>query len=90
MEMLSLAAQSKNKRDMIAAARKISELIAQVQSLSSDIASRCTDPVLREQLLSLSKVPKNFGTQLKIVAAVKAASDDDDPTAENQLITCIH
>ena len=88
MELLSLAAQSKNKKDMIAAARKISELIAQVQALSSDIASRCTDPILREQLLSISKVPKNFGTQLKIVAAVKAASDDDDETAENQLITC--
>jgi len=36
----------------------------------------------------LCKVPKNFAVQLKIIAGVKAASSDDDPAAEHQLITC--
>jgi hypothetical protein len=30
----------------------------------------------------------NFSTQLKILAAVKAASQGRDPAAENQLVAC--
>jgi len=88
MELLSIAAQNNSKKDMIASARKIADMIAKVQSFANDIASKCTDTKLREALLSVCKVPKNFAVQLKIISAVKATSGDDDPTAEAQLVTC--
>jgi len=88
MEALSHAAQTGNKKDMIAAARKLAGMVAKVQTLATEIANKCKDPVLREQLLSICKVPKNFAVQLKIVAAVKATSGDYDASAEAQLLTC--
>lgn len=35
-----------------------------------------------------STAMSNFGTQLKIIASVKAASVGKDPAAENQLVSC--
>jgi len=69
-------------------ARKIADMVGQIQTLAFEIAEKCTNPVLRDQLLNLAKVPRNFGVQLKIISAVKANSQADDPTAEAQLVTC--
>jgi len=88
MEKLSLAAQKNNKKEMIESARKIAGMIGKVQELSTEIANKCKDPVLREQLLRICRVPKNFAVQLKIIAAVKATSGDNDASAEAQLVTC--
>jgi len=88
MELLSVAAQNKNKKDMIGSARKIAGMVDKVQSLASEIATKCKDPILREQLLSICKVPKNFAVQLKIISAVKMTSGEDDASAEAQLVTC--
>jgi len=88
MENLSRAAQTKNKKEMIASARRLAGMVAKVQSLATEIANKSNDPVLREQLLSICKVPKNFAVQLKILCAVKATSGEDDAAAEAQLLTC--
>jgi len=88
MELLSKAAQTGNKKEMIASARRIADMIAKIQSLSTEIGNKCTDPILKKQLMAICKVPKNFSTQLKIISGVKAASSEDDPAAEAQLITC--
>jgi hypothetical protein len=88
MEQLSLAAQRKSKKDMIASARKIADMIQKIQELSNEIAVKCTDKILKQQLLSICKVPKNFSVQLKIISAVKDTSNEDDPTAEAQLVIC--
>lgn len=87
MELLSLAAQRGSKHDMIASARKIAEMISQVQHLSDEIANKCKDPRLKQALLNSARVPKNFAVQLKIISAVKA-NTGDDPSAEHQLVTC--
>jgi len=88
MALLSQAAQRNSKKDMVAAAKKIAGMIDKIQSLANEIGEKCRDPILREQLLSICKVPKNFAVQLKIISAVKATSGEDDPTAEAQLVTC--
>ena len=86
MELLALAAQKGNKQQMIEIARKIAGMIGQVQELANEICKKCKNDLLREQLQSIAKVPRNFATQLKIIAAVKATSDQNDTTAEAQLV----
>jgi len=89
MELLSIAAQKGNIEDLIAISKKLAGMIDGVQKNAIDIASKCTDPILKEQLLAVCKVPKNFSVQLKIIAAVKAASlAKHDKSAEYQLVVC--
>jgi len=88
MENLSRAAQMKSKKDMILVARKIAGMIGQIEGFSVDISKKCTDAKLRERLLAISKAPQNFAIQLKIIAAVKTGSGDNDSSAEAQLVTC--
>jgi hypothetical protein len=88
MEKLAKAAAANNKTDMIEISRTLATMITQIQSFSSEIAAKCTDPTLKAQLLSICRVPKNFAVQLKIIAAVKATGKDNDPTAALQLVTC--
>mmetsp|Transcript_28820 Transcript_28820/g.40586 ORF Transcript_28820/g.40586 Transcript_28820/m.40586 type:complete len:941 (+) Transcript_28820:76-2898(+) len=88
MELLSLAAKNNSKADMITCAKRIAEMIGKIQGFSTEIANKCTDPILKNQLLSISKVPKNFAVQLKIISAVKATSGENDNTAKIQLVTC--
>lgn len=88
MEKLSSSATQNNKKDMITISRNIAEMVQRIQGLSTSIANKCTDVKLKERLLSLCRVPKNFAVQLKIISAVKATSGDNDRTAEAQLIAC--
>ena len=52
------------------------------------IARQCNDPILKSEVLTHVQAAANFTTQLKIICGVKAASDEDDPTTENIIITC--
>jgi len=88
MAALSAFAAQGNKKEMILAARKIAEAVKQVVSNAQKICSSCSDPVLRGAVSNYANAASNYGTQLKIIAAVKAAGDDNDPTAEAQLISC--
>jgi len=88
MEQLSLAAQKGSKRDMILSARNIANMVHQIEEFSSDIASKCSDLILRKQLLGISQAPKNFSIQLKIICAVKDSNVEHDPMAEAQLVVC--
>ena len=56
---------------MIVCAKRIAEMIVKIQAFSSEIANKCTDPILKNQLLSISKVPKNFAVQLKIISGLR-------------------
>jgi len=88
MAALSAFAAQGNKKEMIMAARKIAEAVKKVVSNAQKICASCNDPVLRGAVSNYANAANNYGTQLKIIAAVKAAGDDNDPTAEAQLITC--
>jgi len=88
MEKLSVAARNNDKKEMITAARNIAAMVAKIQTTGTQVADRCSDPKLKERLLNLCRVPKNFAVQLKIISAVKATSGETGGSAEAQLITC--
>lgn len=52
------------------------------------MASRCPDPKFAATLIGLSRVPKNWSIQLKIIAAVKEDYGEHDMAALSQLSTC--
>lgn len=76
------------KTEMIIAAKNIAAHIENVQKIAARLAAPCVDAKLKESLLSLSRVPKNYSVQLKIIAAVKSDSGDGDNSAYTQLATC--
>lgn len=83
----SVAAQSNDKKGMIDAARQIADSIKDVNEMANQIASNCANARLRETLLHIAQSPQNCGTQLKIIAAVKASHPDSKST-ELQLWDC--
>jgi len=88
MAKLSAFAAQGNVKDMILCARAIADKIAKVMAFAKSIADECTDPRLKADVLNYAQSISSFSTQLKIISAVKAASDVPDPANENQLITC--
>lgn len=57
-------------------------------SLANLCFYRCTDPVLKEQIITNAQAAKNWSVQLKIITAVKAASDEESGSAKEQLLKC--
>jgi len=88
MAALSAYAAQGNKKEMILAAKRIADAVKQVRLNANKVAADTKDPRLRTAVLTYAGAASNYGTQLKIIAAVKAASDDNDPAAEAQLVTC--
>jgi len=88
MEKLSKAAAAGDKRAMIEAARELALCAQQYVEQAKVAAAKCRDPVLKEQILTSAQAAKNCSVQLKIIAAVKAASDEDSGSAKQQLVKC--
>jgi len=88
MEKLSAAAASGDKKGMIEAARELYVLAQQHVEQAKVAAAKCTDPILKEQIITSAQAAKNWSVQLKIIAAVKAASDEDSGSAKQQLVKC--
>ncbi|KAN0028844.1 hypothetical protein ACTFIV_010708 [Dictyostelium citrinum] len=89
MRDLSIAATSNDKKGMITCSKLLAEQVAIYLQQAKETASKCTDPKLKEQIITAAQAAKNFTVQLKIIAAVKAASDDDDASSnKQQLVKC--
>ncbi|KAM9958403.1 hypothetical protein ACTFIW_001265 [Dictyostelium discoideum] len=89
MRDLSIAATTNDKKGMITCSKLLAEQVALYLQQAKETASKCTDPKLKEQIITAAQAAKNFTVQLKIIAAVKAASDDDDPSSnKQQLVKC--
>lgn len=88
MAALSAYAAQGKKKEMIMAAKRIADAVKQVVVNAHKVAAESKDPRLRTAVLNYAGATNNYGTQLKIICAVKAASDENDPTAEAQLVTC--
>jgi len=89
MEQLSRAANANDKRGMIEAARELAVLSGTYVQQAKESAAKCTDPKLRDQILIHSQAAKNWSIQLKVITAVKAASEDEDASsARLQLVKC--
>jgi len=88
MELLSKAGKAGDKKGMIAAAREISAASMDIVNNANVLAAACKDEGTRDHLMSMAYAAKNFGIQLKILAAVKSATEGTDKTTETQLLTC--
>ena len=75
--------KEKNKGAMVNFARAVNDKMPDFIKLAVFITNSCPDPVMKGRLEALVHGPKNFAVQLKIIASVKAAHDDD--TAEHQM-----
>jgi hypothetical protein len=87
MAQLSAFAQQGNKQGMIATSRKIAAAVNDIYKIAHEIAGKCADVRLRTDVLNYAQACQNWAVQLKIMSAVKAASDEHDPTIQDQLVT---
>ncbi|KAF2070712.1 hypothetical protein CYY_007966 [Polysphondylium violaceum] len=89
MRDLSIAAANNDKKGMIQCSKLLAEHITLYLQQAKETAAKCTDPKLKEQIITAAQAAKNWTVQLKIIAAVKAASEDDDSTSnKQQLVKC--
>ncbi|EGC34732.1 hypothetical protein DICPUDRAFT_153006 [Dictyostelium purpureum] len=89
MRDLSTAASTNDKKGMIQCSKLLAEQVNIYLAQAKETAAKCTDPKLKEQIITAAQAAKNFTVQLKIIAAVKAASEDDDAnTNKQQLVKC--
>jgi hypothetical protein len=88
LALLSKAAKSGDKKGMIEAARELTRASQLYVTQAAAAAEKCHEPILKEQILTNAQAAKNWSVQLKIIAAVKAASDEDTSVAKDQLLKC--
>jgi len=88
MALMSEAASRGANSEVIIISRRIHSLVQSLHKDAQAVAGMCKDPILREQVLSVSHTINNIAVQLKIITAVKAAGGDSDPTVKAQLVKC--
>ncbi|KAL6055033.1 hypothetical protein QOT17_017046 [Balamuthia mandrillaris] len=88
MIKLSEAANKGDKKTAIECARKIADYVKDLNRNTNEIAGKCKDPILRDQVLSVAGAVVNMSVQLKVITAVKAGSAENDPTIKAQLVRC--
>jgi len=86
MAKLSSLAEIGDKKGMIETSRLIASKIKVITKQAHTIGKTVTDPVLRADVMNFAQSAENHAVQLKIMSAVKAASDDDDESVEDQLV----
>jgi hypothetical protein len=68
-------ADSGNSRsDLIVVAKSVSTHIVGLSNELNRLAKQCTDPKIQDKLFQSAQVLRNYSTQLKIMASVRAAS----------------
>lgn len=65
-------AKAGSKKELIELAKLIAQESKEVAKLSRAMANKCTDKTMRKNLLTVIDRIPTIGTQLKIVATVKA------------------
>jgi len=88
MHKLAQCARTGDRNGIIETSRKIAEVVKAIKLQTKTLGDTCRDPRLKDNILTAATAMTNFGTQLKILASVKAASVGKDPAAENQLVSC--
>jgi len=77
LQRFAKADQERRRQDMLVSGRAISSHILRLITEIKNLASQCKDAVLQDKLIRHAQALRNFSVQLKILAAVKAASNDD-------------
>jgi len=85
LQRFAKADQEKRRQDMLISGRAISSHIVRLTAEIKAIAARCKDVILQDKLIRHAQALRNFSVQLKILAAVRAASSTDDTSNSAQL-----
>jgi len=88
MALMSQAAARGANSEVIVISRRIHALVAEVGANAKTVADQCKDPILRDQVVSITHAISNISVQLKIITAVKAAGGTTDNSVKAQLVKC--
>jgi len=88
MRKLAECARTGDRAGIISTSKQIADIIKKIQAFAKPYGDSCKDPKLADTVFVGVGAMGNFGTQLKILAAVKAGGQGRDPAAENQLVAC--
>jgi len=88
MRKLSEAANKGDKKGMIICAQNIASFVSKIIDDAKALGTKCSDQQLVDIMLGQAYASKNHAVVLKILAAVKTSTDNEDPTAELQLAQC--
>ena len=89
LKKLAEAARNNQRQDMLVSARGVSACVVAFCKELTSCAKRCKDAVYQDKMYNSIAALKNFGTQLKILTAVKAASDLDESDSDEQIINVV-
>jgi len=81
-------ANAKSKREIIAAATKLASHLKTFVKDAEAVGKLITRKKSAQELVSDAHVSSNFALQLKILCAVKLATDANDASTEDQLVNC--
>merc|ERR1712146_2919 len=82
-EELRNLAQGAARNDKAAMIKAVQGILVEAKAIGAE----CKNKRLVDEMLAQAVGAKSHATSLKIIAAVKSATDDCDTTAENQLAT---
>jgi len=88
MILLSDASRRNAKSEIILLSRRIAQYVADIFKNAQAVSDKCKDPILKDQVMSIAHAVRNITVQLKIITAVKAATDSEDSTVRAQLVKC--
>jgi len=89
IEKMILFSNATTATELIMCSRDLATAVATICNLATEQAQSCKNSMLKDQLLTVSISCKNYSTQLKILSAVKAATEEAEiEKAHQQLVNC--
>eukprot|EP00727_Mastigamoeba_balamuthi_P000611 m51a1_g10547 hypothetical protein (1163) ;mRNA; r:26595-30557 len=89
MKRLAEAARNGQREHLVVTAREIAALIAKICAELEAVADRCRDPRFKDRIKRSLMALRNFSVQLKIVAAVKAATKEGECGEVDEQVICV-
>jgi len=89
LKKLANSARNNERPEMLVSARGVSSCIVAFCKELTQCAKRCKDPIFQDKMYASIAALKNFGTQVKILASVKAASTLDESDSDEQIINVV-
>jgi len=89
LKRLANSARNNERQEMLVSARGVSACIVSFCKELTTCAKRCKDPIFQDKMYASIAALKNFGTQVKILTSVKAASSLDESDSDEQIINVV-
>jgi len=89
LKRLANSARNNERQEMLVSARGVSACITSFCKELTECAKRCKDPIFQDKMYASIAALKNFGTQVKILTSVKAASSVDESDSDEQIINVV-